>query len=159
MDGQLQKYILLKDRVGEHLDKGWLLSKTIPTQLLRGEIFEALPEFEQPEDPDKIALHAISKLNQSSKLVCRTLEVAKITNSEADLLAAISSAEERFRIYRERNRLNYGKSLTVGSKVLVKARHFPNELRGVIWYIGSLSTNEGTMFGVELLEKVYRLSI
>jgi len=158
MEERLNKYILLDNRVGEHSEKLGLLSlssKTIPTQFLRGELLEALVESEQPKDPEKIALTGLGK--KSSKLECPTSEVAKLTDSEADLLMAVSSAEERFRIYRERNRLEAGKKLTVGDQVLVKVKTLPRDVRGVIWYIGPLPTHSGTMFGVELLSKVRTL--
>jgi hypothetical protein len=82
------------------------------------------------------------------------LEVSKLTDSEADLLVAVTSTEERFRIYRERNRLGPGKLLDVGAKVFVKLTNHPEEVTGVIRYKGALSKHIGTMFGVELMGKV-----
>ena len=151
MDRKPHKYILIHDRVGELIEKGLLSfsTKNVPTQFLRGELLEALLEAEQPKDPEKIALTALS--NKHQRVECPTSEVAKLTDSEADLLMAVTSAEERLRIYRERNRLEAAKSLTVGSKVLVKLKNFQRDFRGVIWYMGSLPTYTGTMFGVELL--------
>lgn len=155
MDTKTQKYILVNDRVGECLDKGWSLSKNIPTQLLRGEIFEALPESEQPIDHEKIALASIEvNPHHAITLVCPTLDVSKITDCEAGLLLAISATEERFRIHRERDRLEWAKILYHGSRVLVKIRNSIKELQGIIWYKGCLPRNRGTMFGVELLGKV-----
>ena len=154
MDDRLNKYILLNDRVGELSEKGLLSlsAKIIPNQFLRGELLESLVEADQPKDPEKIALTCLAK--KSSKLECPTSEVAKLTDSEADLLMAVNSAEERFRIYRERNRLEAAKGLSVGDQVLVKVKTLPRDVRGVIWYIGSLPTHSGTIFGIELLSKV-----
>ena len=46
------KYILLQDRVGHIVERNipplGLTTKQSPTQVLRGELLEALPEAEQP---------------------------------------------------------------------------------------------------------------
>ena len=145
------KYILLHDRVGELIEKGWLSfsTKIAQTEFVRGELFEVLLEAEQPKDPQKIALTALSNKHQRAE--CPTSEVARLTDSEANLLMAVTSAEERLRIYREGNRLEAAKSLMVGSKVSVKLKNFQRDVQGVIRYIGPIPTNTGTMFGVQLL--------
>jgi hypothetical protein len=156
MDEKFQKYILLYNRDGEHPENSSIsLRKSVPShELLRGEIFEALPEAEQSVDPEKIALTVISTTSQKTRLECPTLEVSKLTDSEADLLVAVTSTEERFRIYRDGNRLGPGKLLDVCTEVFVKLKTLPKEVKGVIRYKGTLSTHTGTMFGVELVGKV-----
>ena len=49
MDEPRNRYILLQDRVGEILERNMLstlglASKSTPTQVLKGELLEALPE-------------------------------------------------------------------------------------------------------------------
>ncbi|XP_031549360.1 uncharacterized protein LOC116286908, partial [Actinia tenebrosa] len=116
METGLQKYILLNDRVVEKARFG--SKKTIPSQLLRGEILECLPKSKQPKDPEKIALRLFSvNIDENIKLECPKLGVSALTDSEADLLLAVSSLQERLRVYRdERNRLQQS-NLDVGYKV------------------------------------------
>ena len=149
------RYILLQDRVGEILERNMLstlglASKSTPTQVLKGELLEALPETEQPGDSTKIALGGIDR---KLRLECRTEDVTRLTREDADLLLAIGSVTLRYQIYIDRGRLDFGKRLEPGRQVLVSvltekgiSKNFP----GVVWYKGDLPSIPGTMFGVQL---------
>ena len=53
MEQLSHKFILIQDRVGITVERNvglGLSTKQSPTQLLRGELLEALPEAEQPKD-------------------------------------------------------------------------------------------------------------
>ena len=155
MDEPRNRYILLQDRVGEILERNMLstlglASKSTPTQVLKGELLEALPETEQPGDSTRIALGGIDR---KLRLECRTEDVTRLTREDADLLLAIGSVTLRYQIYIDRGRLDFGKRLELGRQVLVSvltekgiSKNFP----GVIWYKGDLPSIPGTMFGVQL---------
>ena len=150
MEEPRKRYILLHDRVGEILGRflpNRFVTKPIPTQLLKGELLEALLENKQPSDPTKIALCGI---NRKVRVECGMEDVMKLTVQEADLLLSISSLTLRHQICFDRKRLDFGKRLEYGSKVLVSINGFSKKLPGVIWYKGELPSSPGTMFGIEL---------
>ena len=66
MENHRKRYILLHDRVG-HLQKRSPLplgaKKSTPTLILKGELLEALPDTEQPDDSSRIALAGIDRNN------------------------------------------------------------------------------------------------
>ena len=153
MEEPRNRYILLHDRVGQILERSLSLltlgfvAKPTPTQLLKGELLEALPENEQPGDSTKIALGGIDR---KIRVECGMEDVMKLTEEEADLLLAISSATLRHQICFDRKRLDFGKRLEYGSQVLVSINGFSKKLPGVIWFKGELPSSTGTMFGIEL---------
>lgn len=148
MEENRNKYILLTDRVGDKMEKGLFKTTTTPIQVLRGELLEALTEAEQPRNPHEIALAGIER--KSLRLECHTSDLARLTDEEADLLLAVTTAGERHQIFHERNRLDAGRRITEGSQVLVKVKGFSKDIPGVVWYKGPTEANSGTMFGVEL---------
>ena len=142
-------YILVQDRVG-HLQERSMLSfgamKSTPTQVLKGELLEALPETEQPKDSTRIALAGIDRKNL--RLECRTEYITRLTNEDANLLLAISSVGLRYESFK---RLDFGREISPGSQVFVEVKGFSKKLHGTVWYIGELISLHGTMFGVELI--------
>ena len=153
MDESRTKYILLNDRVGENVEKNilafGLASKISPTQVLRGELLEALPEEGQPQDSHKIAVVGLDR--KKLRLVCRTEDLTRLSDEEANLLLAISSVGERYDIFIDRKRLDIGRKIHHGSRVLVKVKGIAKDLVGVVWYKGEVPPLPGTMFGVELI--------
>jgi len=124
-------YIVLHDRVG-YLQERSVLSlgltvKSIPTQLLEGELLEAFPESEQPNDSTRIALAGIERKNL--RLECYTGDTARLTDKDADLLLGISSAGWRYQTYIDRTRMNFGRQISPGSQVLVEVKGFPINYR------------------------------
>ena len=158
MEEARNRYILLQDRVGNTVERcvGSPTNLT-PTQLLKGELLEALPKNEQPDDSTRIALGGI---NRKLRVECRIEDVMKLTMQEVDLLLAISSATSRYQICFDRKRLDFGKRLKYGSQALVSINGVSKKLPGVVWFKGELRDSPGTMFGVELhvsLVIVYKL--
>lgn len=146
-----KRYILLQDRVG-HIQERSVLSlgslKSTPTQLLKGELLEALAETVQPNDSTRIALSGIDR--KTLRLDCHTEDIARLMDKDADLLLAISSAGLRYQTFIHRNRLDFGRQILPGSQVLVEVKGVSKKLHGTVWYIGELPPLHGTMFGVEL---------
>ena len=147
------KYILLRDRVGHAVEKNilslGLTTKSTPMQVLRGEVFEGVPEFDQPTDSTKVAVVGIER--KSLRLECPTEDMARLSEEESNLLLAISSSEGRYQTYIDRNRLALGRQLSVGSTVFVEVKGNSKVLPGAVWYKGVLPPSLGTWFGVELI--------
>ena len=145
-------YILVQDRVGSTQERSMLsfgAMKSTPTMVLKGELLEALPETEQPNDSTRIALAGIDRKN--IRLECRTEDITRLTVEDANLLLAISSAGLRYQSFIDRKRLDFGRQISPGSQVLVEVKGFSKKLHGTVWYIGELPPLHGTMFGVELI--------
>ena len=156
MGDQRTKYILLQDRVGETVERNvfslGFSTKSTPTQVLRGDLLEALPETEQPQDSTKIALIGVER--KSLRLECTLEYLTRLSDEDANLLLAISSLEERYQTFMDRIRLDFGRKLLLGSKVYVSMKGVSKKLSGVVWYKGELPSNNGTMFGVELIVSI-----
>lgn len=157
MEEPKNKYILVVDRVGYTLERNHgnllalgLSTKSTPTQVLRGELLEALPEAEQPSDFHRIALVGIER--ESLRLHCPKADLIRLSYEEANLLLAISSTESRYKTFIDSERLNFGRLLSpeMYSQVFVSVKGFTKDLPGVVWYKGELPSCPGTMFGVEL---------
>ncbi|XP_074619103.1 uncharacterized protein LOC141877949 isoform X2 [Acropora palmata] len=149
MEEARNRYILLHDRVGQILERSLLslATKLTPTQLLKGELLEALPKNEQPDDPKRIVLGGI---NRKLRVECHMDDVMKLTVQEADLLLPILSTTLRYQICLNRKLLDFGKRLAHGSLVLVSIKGYSKKLPGVVWFKGELLNSPGTMFGIEL---------
>ena len=146
-----QIYILVRDRAGYMLGRRILSfgrMKSTPTPLLKGEILEALPEREQPNDSTRIVLAVIDR--EKIRLECHLEDVRRLTNEDADLLLAICSVGLRYQCYIDRNRLDFGRQISPGSQVFVEVKGVSKKLHGTVWYVGELVGLRGTMFGVEL---------
>ncbi|XP_044175651.1 uncharacterized protein LOC122958746 [Acropora millepora] len=149
MEEARNRYILLHDRVGQILERSFLglATKLTPTQLLKGELLEALPKNEQPDDPKRIVLGGIDR---KLRVECHMDDVMKLTVQEADLLLPILSKTLRYLICLNRKLLDFGKRLAHGSLVLVSIEGCSKKLPGMVWFKGELLNSPGTMFGIEL---------
>ncbi|CAH3196830.1 unnamed protein product, partial [Porites evermanni] len=146
-----KRYILLRDFVGHIQERSMLSlgrSVSTPTHLLKGELMEALPEKDQPNDSTRIALAGIERKNL--RLECDTEGIAKLTSEDANLLLAISSAGLRYQTFTNEKRLYFGRQIVPGSFVFVEVKGFGKKLHGIVWYIGEVPPLLGTLFGVEL---------
>jgi len=153
MGDQRTKYILLEGRVGQTVDRNIFnfgLSMSTSTQVLRGDLLEALPEAQQPQDSTRIALVGIDR--KSLRLDCTLECLMRLSDEDANLLLPISSLEERYQIFRDRERLDFGRKILPGGKVYASVKGV--KLPGVVWYKGELPSINGTMFGVELLVSI-----
>ena len=123
--------------------------KSTPTQLLKGELLEALPESEQPNDSRRIALAGIDRKNL--RLDCLTEDITRLTIEDKNLLLAISSVGLRYQTFINRKRLAFGRQIVPGKNVFLEVKGFSKKLHGVVRYIGEIPPLHGTMFGVELI--------
>ena len=149
-------YILVQDRVGYMIERRLLsfgAMKSTPTQLLKGELLEALPQTEQPNDSTRIALAGIDR--KEIRLECRTEDVIRLTVEDSNLLLAISSEGLRYQTFIDRRRLDFGRQISHGSRVFVEVRGVSKKLHGTVCYIGELPYRHGTMFGVELVVSMF----
>jgi len=147
--GEPAKYILLVDRALSLLSTytNWYWSGLRgKREALRGDIFEALPEAEQPSDGDSIALKVVG----SRRLRCSKADVIRLSDEEANLLLPISCLGERYATFVDTKRLDFGRRLSPGEAVFVSEKGHTKDLPGVVRYKGELPTCPGTMFGVEL---------
>ena len=153
MENRRKRYILVQDRVGYVQERSMLPFfsgiKSTPTQFLKGELLEALPETEQPNDSTRIALAGIDRKN--IRLECRTEDITRLTVEDSNLLLAISSAGLRYWTFTNRKRLDFGRQIVPGKNVFVEVKGVSKKLHGVVRYIGELPPLQGTMFGVELI--------
>ena len=157
MEQPRKRYILLQSRLGEMLERSvvarstqafGLASKSKETKVVRkGQLLEALPENEQPDDSTRIGLRGI---DLKLRLECRKEDVTELTMQEVDLLLAISSPMLRLAVFHDGKRLDFGKRLEHGSRVLLSVKGVSNNLPGVVRFKGKLPDLPGTMFGVEL---------
>ena len=156
MENRRERYILLKDRVGS-LQERSLLSlglsvRSTPTHLLKGELLEALPQTEQPNDSTRIALAGIDRKNL--RLECRIEDITRLTIEEKNLLLPISSVGLRYQTFINRKRLAFGRQIVPGKNVFLEVKGFSKKLHGVVRYIGEIPFLHGTMFGVELIVSI-----
>lgn len=157
MEGSKNKYILHADRVGYTLERNLFVFgfTNIPTQVLRGELLEALPEAEQSTDLSLNRIVLVGIERKSLRLECPTTDLTCLSDEEASLLLAISSLEERYQTCIDRKRLDFGRRLSPKNLVFVSVKGFTKDLPGVVRYKGELPSCPGTMFGVELTVGIY----
>ena len=155
MEEPRNRYILVRDRVGHALERDRVAlvrspvsTKMTPTQVLRGELLEALPEAEQPIDSTRIALAGIDR--KSVRLECGKEDVNRLASEDANLLLAISSTDLRYQTFIDGTRLDYGRRVLPGSQVWVEVKGIRRKYRGTVRYKGELPPTLGTLFGVEL---------
>ncbi|KAG8508385.1 Ubiquitin carboxyl-terminal hydrolase CYLD [Galemys pyrenaicus] len=83
-------------------------------------------------------------------------DVVEINEKFTELLLAITNCEERFSLFKNRNRLSKGLQIDVGCPVKVQLRSGDEKFPGVVRFRGPLlaeRTVSGIFFGVELLEE------
>ncbi|KAJ8782590.1 hypothetical protein J1605_000569 [Eschrichtius robustus] len=83
-------------------------------------------------------------------------DVVEIKEKFTELLLAITNCEERFSLFKNRNRLSKGLQIDVGCPVKVQLRSGEEKFPGVVRFRGPLlaeRTVSGIFFGVELLEE------
>ena len=79
-------------------------------------------------------------------------KVHTITNEQRDFLYGIEGLTERLEVYK---RLGWIEKLTGGSEVYVTIATTPYPVKGVVRWIGKLTGEYGTKFGIELLVCMY----
>lgn len=161
MDPRTGYYLLLKDVENPEFSSGsswWGMfssyvytSEDVPpseTLALRGELLEARKQDEQPDDTNKIALRGVKQIFQHVE--CYREDLKRLTHEETQLLLAVNSYLERYRIV-EDGFLSLGCNLEEGAKVSVRIKEIKKDVSAVVRYKGPVTPYDGTMFGVEIL--------
>ncbi|XP_072051858.1 uncharacterized protein [Amphiura filiformis] len=133
-------------------------------KLLRGSLLEPVHATSQWQEPRR-ALRGNGKViklrrlqigndTASYEIDCYASEVQRITKDEMELLSAITSDNERFRVYFEPDQLKNALALQENMlvKVDVKCDTMKQTLPGIVRYIGPLPNERGRQFGIELHE-------
>ena len=149
-----EKYILLEDALAQkQTSNKWnpLAAKSfIGEHLLRGSLLVELTDTEARETQQYFtpALNYKKYSDDSVKVYCRPEQVLQLKDQEFNLLLGVKLSFDR---YKALNILHWVEKLKVGYGVNVTISTIPNPVRGIIRYIGSLPSEEGTKFGIELL--------
>ena len=84
-------YIFLQDCESHvFFGRSALQPKLTPALVLQGDLFEALPQADQPKGENRIALAGVER--KDVRLQCEDKEVKKLTVTETESLLALSSA-------------------------------------------------------------------
>ena len=146
-------YILLKDEWAKKQGKDYGYSNSGTKYLLKGEIMIRNLTTVVDSTNETLRLHPFDKTSYFCD--CSIKDIEPLEDEKAKLLLSFKSHGERYKFYMN-STVDTGKKMTIGSNVYAKVR-LPNggggtqELRGIIRYKGPLPTEDGTMFGVELL--------
>ncbi len=135
------KFQKIKEGISENV-----LKSSLAYSALKGDIYEESPSEEQPSDDQKISV--VSVEDDTKVLEVETADLAKLTETEANLLLAIPTSKERFEIFRSRNILERAAALQEGDKMKVKVKSWTTQ--GKLKYKGKLLGRRGIHFGLEL---------
>lgn len=124
---------------------------TSPPIALKNELFEALPADEQPVGvEDKISVRGLKQ--KCLKVECPKEDLQVITEDDAQILLAVQSYNERYRMLNERqDLLRWGVTENEGCQVLVWMDDLKKNVSAVVHYKGALPPYDGIMFGVEIV--------
>jgi len=100
-------------------------------------------------------LHNYKSVNSQITLYCTTTEVKQLTYKQKDLLVGINRLESRLEVL---HKLDWVDKLDIRSPVFVTIPTITVPVQGIIRYIGALSQEVGTKFGIELLVCNYTYS-
>lgn len=91
MEKRRNMYIFLQDCESHvFFGRSALQPKLTPALVLQGDLFEALPQADQPKGENRIALAGVER--KDVRLQCEDKEVKKLTVTETESLLALSSA-------------------------------------------------------------------
>lgn len=139
-DKQTQKLLKVpKGSIGQYIQDRAVGHSRVPAKGKKSQI--GLKLLEQP--------HAVLLVDEK--------DVVEINEKFTELLLAITNCEERFSLFKNRNRLSKGLQIDVGCSVKVQLRPGEEKFPGVVRFRGPLlaeRTVSGIFFGVELLVSV-----
>ena len=149
---KVQLYILLSDQIATRKEKT-LLSISKPKSddivVLKGSLWKLVEIDSDSKNQRRLTLNSIDY--ESVILQTSSCEAELINQQEFDILIALSSMQERYKVYKDDNWMKQASEMDQGSVVhLLKFADLPDEVPGKIRYKGSLQTLKGTWFGIEL---------
>ena len=151
-------YILLKDTQGEKA-AGRIMSafgsgpKTI--QVLRGELLTLISHRDlQPRNDEKQAHNYRLKKDPNVTVYCVEDDVSPLSWDDLELLEAIQKSYDRFAVFSEDAKLEWGGKLKMGDQVYVKIpsvnSYMPDWSIADVRYVGEVEFLPGKHFGVEI---------
>ncbi|XP_041454502.1 uncharacterized protein LOC121407476 isoform X2 [Lytechinus variegatus] len=129
-------------------------SRSARQRLLRGTLLRLSPS-KQPYSDGSWKIHVSSLDDDNMDLDCYRSDISPLNEPEKDLLIAVTSREERYKLYAfEKDTFAFGLVCNLDDWVLVKVRLEGDQVdvAGVIRYRGILPNERGIHFGVELEE-------
>ena len=151
-------YILLSDQIATRKEKT-LLSISKPKSddivVLKGSLWKLVDSDTNNCKTDKRLSLTVLTLNsvdyESVILQTSSTEAEVVSQTEFDILIALSSMQERYRVYKDKKWVKEANEIDVGTVVnLLNFADLPEEVPGKIRYRGALQTLKGTWYGVEL---------
>ena len=151
-------YILMRDTQGEKAAGKFmsvLVGGSKQVQVLRGELFTLIPRKEvQPRNDEKPAHNYRLKKDPSVTLYCGEDDLAPLNKDDLELLEAIQKPYDRFAVFSEDNKLEWGGKLKMGDRVYVKIpgdnSSVPDWSIAVVQHVGEVESLLGRNFGVEI---------
>ena len=151
-----EKCILLEDitaykQISKWIKWSLMLAKPFTERtILQGSLLVELTEVESRESNEFFTppLNYKKYSDDSVKLYCKPKYVLQLNDQQFDLLLGVKFPYNRFDAL---SILSWAEQLKVELAVNVAIATIPNPVRGVIRYIGALTGEQGTKFGVELL--------
>ena len=148
-----QLYILLSDQIATRKEKT-LLSISKPKSddivVLKGSLWRLVEsDTDVSKNQKRLTLNSVDY--DSVILQTSSSEAEVVSQTEFDILIALSSMQERYRVYKDKHWMKEANEMDLGTVVhLLKFADLPEEVPGKIRYRGPLQTLKGTWFGVEL---------
>lgn len=148
-----EKCVLLEDVKAHRKVTTWnplAPSSYVDEHILRGSFLEELTDAESKATQQYFAVPLNYKkfYNGAVKLFCKPEQVLQLNDKQFSLLLGVKSTADR---YDALNILNWIEKLEVWHGIYVTIPTITSPVRGIIRYIGSLSGEEGTKFGIEML--------
>ncbi len=151
-------YILMKDVYGEKAPVK-LMSVSIgspkPVQVLRGELLAPTTSQEWEQRSDGRPPHNFrTKKDPNVTLYNVEDDLSPINGKDLQLLEAIDKSCDRYAVFSEGNKLEWGGKLKRGDQVYVRLpgdnASAPTWSAGVVRYVGPVTSLPGRNFGVEI---------
>ena len=131
----------------------------VTERLCRGSLLVELTDTEARETQQYFdsSLNYKKYSDDSVKVYCKPEHVLQLSNEQFDLLVGVKSSSNR---YKALDILNWVEKLKIGYGTNLTIPTVPYPVKGIVRYIGSLSGEVGTKFGIELLvSQLYMLPV
>lgn len=142
--------VLLKDVYGHK--KSEITAGFTEKRINKGELLIALSHSEVEELKHQVPtgpqLNFKCHEDETIAVYCDGDTVRLLTYQQKELLLAIDSLIDRYNV---KSKLEWAMKLMKGSDVYVAIAGVRNTVKGIVRYIGELSGEKGTRFGIELM--------
>ena len=147
-------YILIKEQVATRRERNFSIGRQEPpTHVLEGSLWYDSPASSEVDDYrtlDKtILLYSVEY--EDVDLKCSMQDVQRLDNTQYNLLHAIDSCGDRFKVYQDTSWMNEAMQMNVDSIVYaLKMPGLPDRTPAKVRYRGPLKNKNGLWFGIEL---------